>query len=62
MNERMSSARACGELIRRVFTNFRLPYLTITPTFSICPKHGYLAGEHEFCPVCDGELAQHHAA
>ena len=58
MNERMSSARACGELIRRVFTNFRLPYLTITPTFSICPKHGYLAGEHEFCPVCDGELEQ----
>ena len=62
MNERMSSARACGELIRRVFTNFRLPYLTITPTFSICPKHGYLAGEHEFCPVCDSELEQHHAA
>ena len=62
MNERMSSARACGELIRRVFTNFRLPYLTITPTFSICPKHGYLAGEHEFCPVCDGELEQGHAA
>lgn len=60
MNERMSSARACGELIRRVFTNFRLPYLTITPTFSICPKHGYLAGEHEFCPVCDGELEKKH--
>jgi ribonucleoside-triphosphate reductase len=62
MNERMSSARACGELIRRVFTNFRLPYLTITPTFSICPKHGYLAGEHEFCPVCDGEIERSHAA
>jgi anaerobic ribonucleoside-triphosphate reductase len=56
MNERMSSPRACGELIKRVFTNFRLPYLTITPTFSICPKHGYLAGEHEFCPVCDEDL------
>ncbi len=60
MNERMSSARSCGELIRRVFTNFRLPYLTITPTFSICPKHGYLAGEHEFCPVCVGELEKRH--
>ena len=60
MNERMSSARACGELIRRVFTNFRLPYLTITPTFSICPQHGYLAGEHEFCPVCDSELEKKH--
>jgi len=56
MNERMSSPRACGELIKRVFTNFRLPYLTITPTFSICPKHGYIAGEHEFCPLCDEEL------
>ncbi|MEI6035022.1 MAG: ribonucleoside triphosphate reductase [Verrucomicrobiae bacterium] len=56
MNERMSSARACGELIRRVFTSFRLPYLTITPTFSICPNHGYLAGEHEFCPTCDEEI------
>jgi ribonucleoside-triphosphate reductase len=61
MNERMSSARACGELIRRVFTNFRLPYLTITPTFSICPQHGYLAGEHEFCPVCDGEIEKKHS-
>jgi len=56
MNERMSSARACGELIKRVFTNFRLPYLTITPTFSICPQHGYIPGEHEFCPVCDEDL------
>ena len=56
MNERMSSPRACGELIRRVFTNFRLPYLTITPTFSICPQHGYIPGEHEFCPVCDEDL------
>ena len=32
-----------------------MPYITITPTFSICPKHGYLAGEHAFCPVCDEE-------
>lgn len=60
MNERVSSARACGELIRRVFTNFRLPYLTITPTFSICPHHGYLAGEHEYCPVCDEQLRRKH--
>ena len=35
---------------------FRLPYLTITPTFSICPVHGYLSGEHEFCPKCDEVL------
>lgn len=56
MSERLSDARSCGELIRRVFTNFRLPYLTITPTFSICPHHGYIPGEHAFCPVCDEEI------
>uniref|UniRef100_UPI00356A8F3A anaerobic ribonucleoside-triphosphate reductase n=1 Tax=Pseudomonas sp. TaxID=306 RepID=UPI00356A8F3A len=40
---------------------FRLPYLTITPTFSICPTHGYLDGEHEFCPKCDEALLQKQA-
>jgi anaerobic ribonucleoside-triphosphate reductase len=52
MNEQMSSAQACKELVRRSLTRFRLPYLTITPTFSICPRHGYLAGEHPACPRC----------
>ncbi len=56
MNERISSAHACRELVRRVLTRFRLPYITITPTFSICPTHGYLAGEHPFCPRCDKEI------
>ncbi len=56
MSERISSAQACKKLVQRALTNFRLPYITITPTFSICPKHGYLAGEHEFCPKCDEEL------
>lgn len=53
MNERISTAESCGLIIRKVVQNFRLPYFTITPTFSICPKHGYLAGEHKFCPKCD---------
>lgn len=53
MGERISDAAACKNLVRKVLTNFRLPYITITPTFSICPKHGYLAGEHDFCPLCD---------
>jgi anaerobic ribonucleoside-triphosphate reductase len=53
LGERVSSAQACKELVRRALTRFRLPYITITPTFSICPVHGYLAGEHEFCPLCD---------
>jgi len=56
MNERISGIKACRELVRRVLSRFRLPYITITPTFSICPKHGYLAGEHPFCPVCDQEI------
>ncbi|ABD89057.1 Ribonucleoside-triphosphate reductase, anaerobic [Rhodopseudomonas palustris BisB18] len=56
MGERISSADACKKLVRRALENFRLPYVTITPTFSICPKHGYIAGEHVFCPKCDAEL------
>ncbi len=55
MSEHISSAEACKKLVRRALTRFHLPYITITPTFSICPKHGYLAGEHEFCPTCDEE-------
>jgi ribonucleoside-triphosphate reductase len=56
MGEPIGSPEACRKLVRRVLENYRIPYLTITPTFSICPKHGYLAGEHPFCPRCDEEL------
>ncbi|HRH16740.1 MAG TPA: ribonucleoside triphosphate reductase [Aquabacterium sp.] len=55
LGERVSSAAACKSLVRRALSRFRLPYITITPTFSICPTHGYIAGEHEFCPHCDEE-------
>ncbi|MFQ5564498.1 MAG: ribonucleoside triphosphate reductase [Parvularculaceae bacterium] len=53
MGEKLSSAEACKTLVRRTLSKFRLPYITVTPTFSICPTHGYLAGEHQFCPHCD---------
>jgi anaerobic ribonucleoside-triphosphate reductase len=56
MGERISDAKACRTLVRKVLSQFHLPYITITPTFSICPKHGYLAGEHDYCPVCDSEI------
>ncbi len=56
MSERISSTESCKRLVRRALENHRLPYITVTPTFSICPKHGYLDGEHEFCPKCDKEL------
>ena len=55
MGQRISSAKVCRDLVKRVLTNYRLPYITITPTFSVCPKHGYLSGEHKFCPLCDEE-------
>ena len=52
MGERVSSAKACMEMVRRSLTAFKVPYVTITPTFSICPVHGYLAGEHFTCERC----------
>ena len=56
MKERLSGAAAAKALIRRSLEQFRLPYITLTPVFSVCEKHGYLAGEHEFCPRCDEEI------
>jgi len=53
MSERISTPEACRELVRRALSRFRLPYLTVTPTFSICPAHGYLSGEHPVCPTCE---------
>jgi ribonucleoside-triphosphate reductase (formate) len=53
MREKISSPEACRNLVKKVLSNFKLPYITVTPVFSICPAHGYLNGEHEFCPKCD---------
>ncbi len=44
--------------VKKIAESYHLPYFTITPTFSICPHHGYLAGEHHYCPKCDEEIAQ----
>ena len=62
MSEQISSTEACKKLGRNALGRFHLPYLTITPTFSICPVHGYLSGEHEFCPICDAALLQEQQA
>ncbi|NYT59554.1 ribonucleoside triphosphate reductase [Alcaligenaceae bacterium] len=56
MTEPLSSAQACRTLVQRALSRFRLPYITVTPTFSICPVHGYLGGSHKFCPKCDDEI------
>ncbi len=58
MKERISSAEACRRLIKNVIGNYRMPYITITPVFSVCEKHGYISGEHEFCPKCDENLLE----
>ncbi len=55
MGEALPSADACRELVRRSLERFRLPYITVTPTFSICPAHGYRSGEHLTCPECGAE-------
>lgn len=56
MREKISSPESARKLIKKVLTNYQLPYITLTPLFSVCEKHGYLSGEHEFCPKCDDEI------
>jgi len=52
LGERMQSWKSAAELIKKVAWNSKLPYFTLTPTFSICPTHGYTRGEHKQCPIC----------
>ena len=56
LGEEEPSPIATKKLVRKVAENYKLPYYTITPTFSICPVHGYLPGEHKYCPKCDKEI------
>ena len=62
IGEKISSWQSCRELVRKAVTNFKLPYISVTPTFSICPKHGYIAGMHEHCPMCDKEIIEKYKA
>lgn len=55
LGERLWDAQVCKNFVKKVLSNYQLPYITITPTFSICPKHGYISGEHDYCPLCDEE-------
>jgi len=52
LGEKISDIQTIKSAIKRIFENFKLPYITFTPTFSICPNHGYIAGEHFYCPQC----------
>jgi ribonucleoside-triphosphate reductase (formate) len=55
LGEQVSDNEAIKSLIRKIATNYKLPYFTLTPTFSICPSHGYLAGEQRTCSICHQE-------
>ncbi len=52
LGERIWDIETTKNLVRKIAENYHLPYFTLTPTFSICPVHGYIAGEHPFCPKC----------
>ena len=56
LGERIHDLGSYKKLVKKIAESYKLPYFTLTPTFSICPKHGYLAGEHKFCPKCDEEI------
>jgi ribonucleoside-triphosphate reductase len=53
LGESLPSGEAVKRLVKKVTSNFKLPYFTFTPTFSICPIHGYIKGKHEYCPICE---------
>lgn len=57
LGERMPSNESTRNLVKKIATSYKMPYFSITPTFSVCPKHGYIPGEHEFCPICDDIIA-----
>jgi ribonucleoside-triphosphate reductase len=55
LGERQPDPEACGVLIKRVFSKYELPYMSLTPTYSICPSHGYIFGQHDICPQCGAQ-------
>lgn len=58
LGERINDINLTKDLVKKIVENYKLPYFTITPTFSVCPIHGYLPGEHKYCPKCDEEIKQ----
>jgi ribonucleoside-triphosphate reductase (formate) len=55
VGEQIDNPASVKALVRRICENYRLPYFTVTPTFSVCPAHGYIGGEHHECPICRRE-------
>jgi ribonucleoside-triphosphate reductase (formate) len=55
VGERISDSKSVANLVKKVCTNYQLPYFTLSPTFSVCPNHGYLSGEVKICPKCQNQ-------
>ena len=55
LGEEVKNTEAAKKLIKKIFTDYKLPYISLTPTFSVCNDHGYIAGEHYACPQCGGD-------
>lgn len=55
LGESIDDWKACATLVKTICSNYRIPYFTISPTYSVCPKHGYIRGEKKFCPYCKEE-------
>ncbi|MCI1734633.1 MAG: ribonucleoside triphosphate reductase [Bacilli bacterium] len=55
LGERLPDWKSAASLVKKIAANFKLPYFTLSPTYSVCPKCGYIAGEHFTCPTCGGE-------
>lgn len=55
LGEAIKDWKACRDLVKSIAFNYRIPYFSISPTFSICPVHGYIHGEHFECPICKRE-------
>jgi ribonucleoside-triphosphate reductase len=58
LGESIEDWRSCRDLVKSIASNYRIPYFTISPTFSVCPVHGYLPGEHFHCPKCKTEIQE----
>jgi len=58
LGESLPDTKSLKAAVKKIAEKFHLPYFTFTPTFSICEKHGYLEGEHQYCPKCDTELSE----
>jgi anaerobic ribonucleoside-triphosphate reductase len=56
LGEKLPNVESVKSVVKKVAHTYSMPYFSLTPTFSVCPKHGYISGEHEYCPKCDIEI------